>query len=79
MQKLFTEFNSTTAQQWKEQLIKDLKGIDFEELVWKTNSEATRLKQNRVPRSEDNRRNPGNFRIQYNSRIIVEYRLQSVQ
>ena len=38
MQKLFTEFNVTTAQQWKEQLIKDLKGIDFETLVWKTNA-----------------------------------------
>ncbi len=39
MQKLFTEFNATTAQQWKDQLIKDLKGIDFETLVWKTNAE----------------------------------------
>ena len=37
MQKLFTEFDSSTAQQWKEQLVKDLKGIDFEALVWKTN------------------------------------------
>ncbi len=39
MQKLFTEFNNTTAQQWKEQLIKDLKGIDFETLISKTNEE----------------------------------------
>ena len=31
-----------------------------------------KTKKNRVPRSEDNRRNPGNFRIQYNSGIIVE-------
>lgn len=38
MHKLFTEFNTTTAQQWKDQLIKDLKGIDFETLVWKTNA-----------------------------------------
>jgi methylmalonyl-CoA mutase len=38
MQKLFTEFNATTAQQWKNQLIKDLKGIDFDTLVWKTNA-----------------------------------------
>lgn len=38
MQKLFTEFTSTTAAQWKEQLVKDLKGIDFNTLVWKTNS-----------------------------------------
>jgi methylmalonyl-CoA mutase len=38
MQKLFTEFNSTTAAQWKEQLVKDLKGIDYNTLVWKTNS-----------------------------------------
>ena len=38
MQKLFTEFTSTTAAQWKEQLVKDLKGIDYNTLVWKTNS-----------------------------------------
>ena len=38
MQKLFTEFNSTNATQWKEQLVKDLKGIDYNTLVWKTNS-----------------------------------------
>ena len=38
MQKLFTEFNATTEQQWKDQLIKDLKGIDFNTLVWKTNA-----------------------------------------
>jgi methylmalonyl-CoA mutase len=38
MQKLFTEFTSTTAAQWKEQLVKDLKVIDYNTLVWKTNS-----------------------------------------
>ena len=38
MQKLFTEFPSTTAVQWKDQLVKDLKGIDYNTLVWKTNS-----------------------------------------
>ena len=38
MQHLFSEFNATTAQAWKEQIIKDLKGIDFNTLVWKTNS-----------------------------------------
>lgn len=38
MQKLFTEFTSTTAAQWKEQLVKDLKGINYNTLVWKTNS-----------------------------------------
>jgi methylmalonyl-CoA mutase len=37
-QKLFSDFNATTSNQWKEQLIKDLKGIDFETLVWNTNS-----------------------------------------
>lgn len=37
-QKLFSDFQSTTSNQWKEQLIKDLKGIDFETLVWNTNS-----------------------------------------
>jgi len=34
MQNLFTEFESTTAAQWKEQLIKDLKGLEFDSLVW---------------------------------------------
>lgn len=38
MQNLFTEFESTTAAQWKEQLIKDLKGLDFDSLVWHTNA-----------------------------------------
>lgn len=38
MQKLFSEFTSTTSAQWKEQLVKDLKGIDYNTLVWKTNS-----------------------------------------
>ena len=38
MQKLFTEFTATTAAQWKEQIVKDLKGIDYNSLVWKTNS-----------------------------------------
>jgi len=38
MQKLFTEFESTTAAQWKEQLIKDLKGLEFDSLVWHTNT-----------------------------------------
>ncbi len=38
MQKLFSEFPSTTSAQWKEQLVKDLKGIDYNTLVWKTNS-----------------------------------------
>jgi methylmalonyl-CoA mutase len=36
MQKLFTEFTPTTAAQWKEQLVKDLKGVDFDQLVWHT-------------------------------------------
>ena len=38
MQKLFTEFTATTAAQWKEELVNDLKGIDYNTLVWKTNS-----------------------------------------
>lgn len=38
MQKLFTEFESTTAAQWKEQLIKDLKGVDYDALVWHTDA-----------------------------------------
>lgn len=38
MQKLFTEFNSTTAAQWKDQLVKDLKGVDFNQLIWHTDN-----------------------------------------
>jgi methylmalonyl-CoA mutase len=38
MQKLFTEFTPNTAAQWKEQLVKDLKGVDFDQLVWHTNN-----------------------------------------
>ncbi|MBC7695544.1 MAG: hypothetical protein H7141_08880 [Burkholderiales bacterium] len=38
MQKLFTEFKSTTATQWKEQLVKDLKGVDFKQLIWHTDN-----------------------------------------
>lgn len=41
MRKLFSEFTPVTAQQWKDQLIKDLKGIDFETLQWKTNNGIT--------------------------------------
>jgi len=36
MEKLFSEFNAATAQDWKNQIIKDLKGTDFEKLIWKT-------------------------------------------
>jgi methylmalonyl-CoA mutase len=35
MEKLFSEFKAATANDWKNQIIKDLKGIDFEKLVWK--------------------------------------------
>lgn len=38
MQKLFSEFTSTSSEQWKAQLVKDLKGIDYDTLVWKSNS-----------------------------------------
>lgn len=38
MQKLFTEFNPTNATEWEKQLVKDLKGIDFSELFWKTSN-----------------------------------------
>ncbi len=38
MQNLFAEFASTTKAQWKEQIIKDLKGIDPEQLIWKTHN-----------------------------------------
>lgn len=38
MEKLFSEFNSLTSAQWKEQIIKDLKGVDFNQLIWKTHN-----------------------------------------
>lgn len=34
MKNLFSEFNPTSAAQWKTQLIKDLKGESYESLVW---------------------------------------------
>ncbi|MGZ3865106.1 MAG: methylmalonyl-CoA mutase family protein [Bacteroidia bacterium] len=34
MKKLFSEFAPATAQDWKNQIVKDLKGGDFEKLVW---------------------------------------------
>ncbi len=38
MEKLFSEFNNLTSAQWKEQIVKDLKGVDFNQLVWKTHN-----------------------------------------
>ncbi len=38
MENLFTEFTGVTSAQWKEQIIKDLKGVDFNQLVWKTHN-----------------------------------------
>ena len=38
MEKLFSEFKDLTSAQWKEQIIKDLKGVDFDKLVWKTHN-----------------------------------------
>src|ERR1700752_3704919 len=34
MKKLFSEFKAATAQDWKNQIVKDLKGVEFEKLVW---------------------------------------------
>ena len=34
MQKLFSEFKPVTAADWKNQIIKDLKGEPFEQLIW---------------------------------------------
>ena len=37
-EKLFSEFASVTPEQWKEKIVTDLKGADFDrKLVWKTN------------------------------------------
>ncbi|HWY36494.1 MAG TPA: hypothetical protein VNX68_17750, partial [Nitrosopumilaceae archaeon] len=41
MQKLFEEFSNFTAQQWKELLVKDLKGDDPSKLDWKTKNNFT--------------------------------------
>lgn len=38
MESLFKEFAPVSSQQWKEQIVKDLKGTDFTKLVWETNS-----------------------------------------
>ncbi|HWY12709.1 MAG TPA: methylmalonyl-CoA mutase family protein [Bacteroidia bacterium] len=38
MEKLFSEFTGVTSAQWKEQIIKDLKGIDFNQLVSKSHN-----------------------------------------
>jgi methylmalonyl-CoA mutase len=35
MNSLFKEFAPINAQQWKDQIVKDLKGIDFDQLKWK--------------------------------------------
>ncbi|MCW3077088.1 MAG: methylmalonyl-CoA mutase [Bacteroidetes bacterium] len=41
MNSLFKEFSSITAQQWKDQLVKDLKGTDFDQLKFKTHNGFT--------------------------------------
>lgn len=38
MEKLFTEFSGVNNEQWKAQIIKDLKGIDINSLTWHTNN-----------------------------------------
>ena len=38
MEKLFSEFVGLTSAQWKEQIVKDLKGVEFNQLVWKTHN-----------------------------------------
>ncbi len=38
MKKLFSEFTGVTSAQWKEQIIKDLKEIDFDQLVSKSHN-----------------------------------------
>lgn len=41
MQKLFSEFPQTTASDWKNQLIKDLKGEPYENLIWQNENGIT--------------------------------------
>jgi methylmalonyl-CoA mutase len=38
IKKLFSEFEGVTSARWKEQITKDLKGIDLNQLVWKTHN-----------------------------------------
>jgi len=38
MNSLFNEFAPVTALQWKEQIVKDLKGVSFDQLKWKTDN-----------------------------------------
>lgn len=38
MQPLFSEFSPTSVNQWKEKLAKDLKGIDFNQLTWQSDT-----------------------------------------
>lgn len=57
MEKLFSEFTGLSSAQWKEQIIKDLKGVNFNQLVWKTHNgfdvnpfyTAEDLKENKQP------------------------------
>ncbi|MDZ4663318.1 MAG: methylmalonyl-CoA mutase family protein [Bacteroidota bacterium] len=38
MEKLFSEFSGLSEQQWKDQIIKDLKGAEYASLTWHTNN-----------------------------------------
>jgi methylmalonyl-CoA mutase len=38
MENLFKEFGGVTSAQWKEQINKDLKGVGFDQLIWKTHN-----------------------------------------
>jgi methylmalonyl-CoA mutase len=35
-EKLFEEFPAVSEKEWKNQIVKDLKGREFEKLIWKT-------------------------------------------
>lgn len=64
-EKLFTEFPPTPEKQWKEQVAKDLKGREFEKLIWKTyeNIEANPFytQNDLVPIEKQLNSNPGEF------------------
>ena len=57
MKKLFPEFTGVTSAQWKEQIVKELKGTDFNKLVSRTHNgfdvnpfySAEDLKENKAP------------------------------
>lgn len=64
-QKLFNEFPPVSEKQWKEQVVKDLKGRDFEKLIWQTyeniNVNPFYTEDDLAPLESQLKSNPGEF------------------